>query len=74
MRALGWFRGDLDVALGVVGGLQEGPGRGRGGHDVAISLSGEHLGSVMQKCTPHHHHRMKCDYGDVLGVRKCVFW
>ena len=39
---------------------------------VAISLSGEHLGSVMQKCTPDLHHRMKCDYGDVLGVRKCA--
>ena len=39
---------------------------------VALSLSGEHLGSVMQKCTPDHHHRMKCDYGDVLGVRKCA--
>ena len=72
MRALGWFRGDFEVALGAMGGLQEGPGRGRGGHDVAISLSGEHLGSVMQKCTPDLHHRMKCDYGDVLGVRKCA--
>ena len=30
------------------------------------------LGSVMQKCTPDPHHRMKCDYGDVLGVRKCA--
>ena len=39
---------------------------------VAISLSGEHLGSVMRKCTPDPHHRMKCDYGDVLGVRKCA--
>ena len=39
---------------------------------VAISLSGDHLGSVMQKCTPDLHHRMKCDYGDVLGVRKCA--
>ena len=55
-----------------MGGLQAGPGRGRGGHDVGISLSGEHLGSVMQKCTPDLHHRMKCDYGDVLGVRKFV--
>ena len=26
----------------------------------------------MQKCTPDHHHRMKCDYGDVLDVRKCA--
>ena len=26
----------------------------------------------MQKCTPDPHHRMKCDYGDVLGVRKCA--
>ena len=39
---------------------------------VAISLSGEHLGSVMQKCTPDLHHRMKCDYGGVLDVRKCA--
>ena len=30
------------------------------------------LGSVMQKCTPDLHHRMKFDYGDVLGVRKCA--
>ena len=26
----------------------------------------------MQKCTPDLHHRMKFDYGDVLGVRKCA--
>ena len=26
----------------------------------------------MQKCTPDLHHGMKCDYGDVLGVRKCA--
>ena len=39
---------------------------------VAISLSGEHLGSDMQKCTPDLHHRMKCDDCDVLGMRKCV--
>ena len=26
----------------------------------------------MQKCTPDPHHRMKCDYGDVLDVRKCA--
>ena len=37
----------------------------------SILLSGAHLGSVMQKCTPDHRHRMKCDYGDVLDVRKC---
>ena len=38
-----------------------------------LSLSCEHLGSVMQKCTPDPHHRMKCDYGDVLGARKFSF-
>ena len=26
----------------------------------------------MQKYIPDPHHRMKCDYGDVLGVRKCA--
>ena len=37
-----------------------------------MPLSGEHFGSVMQKCTPDLHHRMKCEYGDVLGVRQCA--
>ena len=32
-RATGWLRGVLEVALGVIGGLQEGPGRGGGSHD-----------------------------------------
>ena len=33
MKAPGWLREVLEVALGASGGLQEGPGRGGGGHD-----------------------------------------
>ena len=32
-RALGLLPGDLEVAHGAVGGLQEGPRRDRGGHE-----------------------------------------
>ena len=32
-RAPGWLQGDLEVAPGAMGRLQEGPGMDRGGHE-----------------------------------------